>query len=200
MPVRFSAAQVWGRIAPRIVSGLNATAAEAMEIAQEKAPVRKVFKGGVGAASVQSKIEAVAEAQLRRDIGLGPGPVRTQRTAASSVHSTMRYRELATAGELRSGAPPLTSRGRNELRSGRANFTGPGGTTLGGRLRGEIHMVPAEGSGPRWVAKVVSPTRYAKYVEFGTRHSRAQPYMRPALAQVRESFRGRMRAAAQLGR
>jgi HK97 gp10 family phage protein len=46
----------------------------------------------------------------------------------------------------------------------------------------------------------VSPTPYAKYVEFGTRRSRAQPYLRPALAQVRESFRVRMAAAARLGR
>ena len=199
MPVNFSAERIWGRMAPRIVAGLNATAAEALEIAQQKAPVRKTFKGNVGAASLQSGIEAAAEAQLRRDIGIGPGPVRTQRTAGSAVHSIMSYRQL-TGGQLGSGAPQLTSRGRNELRSGRANFTGPGGTTLGGRLRGEIHMVPAEGGGPRWVAKVVSPTRYAKYVEFGTRHSRAQPYLRPALSQVRESFRERMRAAARIGR
>ena len=199
MALRFSADAVWRQISTRIAAGVNATASEAMEIAIEKAPVRKVFKGSVGRASIQSGVEAAAEAQLRRDIGLGPGPVRVQRTAASTVHSIMRYRELSS-GQLSSVAPALTSRGRNELRSGRANFTGPGGTTLGGRLRGEIHMVPAEGAGPRWVAKVVSPTRYAKYVEFGTRHSRKQPYMRPALSQVRESFRSRMRAAAGIGR
>lgn len=199
MPLRFSAEAIWGRIAPRIVAGVNATAEEAMGIAQQKAPVRKTFKGSVGRATVQSGVEAAAEQQLRRDLGLGPGPVRVQRTAAASVHSIMKYRELSS-GQLTAGGPALTSRGRYELKTGRANFSGPGGTILGGRLRGEIHMVPAEGSGPRWVAKVVSPTRYAKYVEFGTRHNRAQPYMRPALAQVRESFRGRMKAAVGSGR
>lgn len=200
MPLRFSAERVWKRIAPRIMAGVNATAEEAAVIARQKAPVRKVFKGGRGRATMQSGVEAKAEAQLRRDLGLGAGPVRVQRGNASPVHSIMKYRELASSGQLRSGAPELTSRGRYELRTGRANFTGPGGTTLGGRLRGEIRVVPAEGRGPRWVAKVVSPTRYAKYVEFGTRHSRAQPFLRPALSQVRESFRGRMRAAAGSGR
>lgn len=200
MPLRFSAEAVWNRIAPRIVSNLNATAEEAGEIARKRAPVRKVFKGSVGRATTQSGIEAQAEAQLRRDLGLGAGPVRVQRGSASPVHSIMKYRELASSGRLRPGAPELTSRGRYELRTGRANFTGPGGSTLGGRLRGEIHVVPAEGRGPRWVAKVVSPTRYAKYVEFGTRHSRAQPYLRPALSQVREGFRGRMKTAVGTGR
>lgn len=195
MPLTFSAEAVWKRIAPRIVAGVNATAEQAADIARTKAPVRKVFKGRVGRATMQSGAEAIAEAQLRRDTGLGPGPVRTQRGAASPVHSIMKYRELSTSGQLRAGAPETTSRGRYELRTGRANFTGPGGTTVGGRLRGEIHVVPAEGRGPRWTAKVVSPTKYAKYVEFGTRHSRAQPFMRPALSQVREGFRGRMRSA-----
>jgi HK97 gp10 family phage protein len=200
MALRVSAEAIYRQISTRIVANLNATAEEAMNIAREKAPVRKVFRGSAGVATVQSGIEAAADKQLRRDIGMGPGPVRVQRNAASAVHSIMKYRQLSSAGQLRPGAPTLTSRGRNELSSGRANFSGSGGTTLGGRLRGEIHMVPAEGAGPTWVARVVSPTAYAKYVEFGTRHARKQPYMRPALSQVRESFRARMRAAASIGR
>jgi len=122
--------------------------------------------------------------------------VRTQRTRAAKVHSIMSLRRLK-AGRLPSSAPKLTSRGRYELRTGRANFRSSRGTTLGGRLRGEIHVQPAEGGGTRWVTAVVSPTRYAKYVEFGTRHNRAQPYLRPALNEVRESFRDRMAAAVR---
>lgn len=199
MSITFSAARVWGQIAPRIVANLNASANEAAAIAKERAPVRKVFKGGVGRASLQNRAEVRAESHLRQQLRLAPGPVRTQRTPANRVHSNMALRQLARPGRLRI-ATPLTSRGRYELRTGRANFRGPGGATLGGRLRGEIHVQPAEGGGTRWVAKVVSPTPYAKYVEFGTRHNRAQPYLRPALNQVRESFRNRMRAAARPGR
>jgi HK97 gp10 family phage protein len=195
MPLRFNAEAIWSGITGRIVAGLNATAEEAASIARDKAPVRKTFRGSVGRATGQSSVEAAAESALRRTLGLGPGPVRVQRTAAAPVHSTMRFRQIIGPGRLAPGGPELTARGRNELRSGRANFTSPSGTTLGGRLRGEIHTVLAEGGGSRWIAKVVSPTAYAKYVEFGTRHARAQPYLRPALSQVRESFRTRMRAA-----
>lgn len=161
MPVTFSAATVYSRIARKIEVGINATANEAAQFARQKAPVRKV----------------------RRTAG---GRGRPPLLAAPTV---LRFNT------------PLTARGRFELKSGRAAFTSPTGSmTLGGRLRGEILAVPSESGGPTWVAKVVSPTPYAKYVEFGTRRSRAQPYLRPALSQVRESFRARMRSAARLGR
>jgi HK97 gp10 family phage protein len=197
MTVTFSGKVLYAQIQRRIVAGLNATAEQAESIAVEKAPVRKVFKGGAGRASPQSGVEVKAEAAMRRKMGLAAGPVRTQRTAASAVHSTMSLRQLARPGQLANAGPTLTARGRYELKAGRANFKSAGGATLGGRLRGEIHVVPAEGGGTRWTARVVSPTGYAKYVEFGTRHARAQPYLRPALAQVRESFRERMAAAVR---
>lgn len=196
----FSAARVWSQIAPKIEAGLNATAREAAGVARQRAPVRKVFVGSRGSTSMQTPAEAHAESALRRSVGVGPGPVRVQRTSATRIHSVMRLRDLAGPGRLVMNTP-LTARGRWELKTGRATFRRPGGrSTLGGRLRGEIHVDPAEGGGPTWVAKVVSPTPYAKYVEFGTRRSRAQPYLRPALSQVRESFRTRMKAAARLGR
>jgi HK97 gp10 family phage protein len=62
-------------------------------------------------------------------------------------------------------------------------------TTLGGRLRGEIHVEGPIQAGSIIAAKVVSPTYYAKYQEFGTRHNRATPYMRPAVAKLRISYR-----------
>lgn len=164
MPMNFSAQRAWSRISAQIVTGLNAVASEAAELARAKAPVRRVFRA----------------------------PRR------SPLHAFGPHRELVRSGRLKV-ALPLTSRGKFELRSGRADFINPDGSrTLGGTLRGEIHVEPAQGSGPVWIARVVSPTRYARYQELGTRHNRAHPYMRPALAQVRESFRSRMAAAAQL--
>ena len=166
----FSAQAVWNRIAPRIIGALNATANSAAELAREKAPVR----GRSGRARV------------------------FKAPASSSLHAFGLHRALKRSGKLRVNLP-LTSRGRYELKTGRADFSNSDGVlTLGGRLRGEIHVVPAEGGGPRWVARLVSPTPYAKYMEFGTRHNRAFPYMRPTLAQVRESFRRRMASAAQV--
>lgn len=200
MPMTFSAQRIWKQMAPRIREAVNITALEATELAKDRAPVRKVFRGSVGRAGLQTDTEAKAEAHLRKQVGLAAGPVRTQRSPGSKVHSVMAYRALSR-GKLIFAPAPLTTRGRYELRSGRSVFRSSGGkTTLGGRLKGEIHAIPAEGEGPRWVARVVSPTPYAKYVEFGTRHNRAQPYLRPTLEQVRESFRARCVAAVQIGR
>jgi HK97 gp10 family phage protein len=38
---------------------------------------------------------------------------------------------------------------------------------------------------------------YAKYVEFGTRRSRAQPFLRPALARAREELFSKVKAAIE---
>jgi HK97 gp10 family phage protein len=62
---------------------------------------------------------------------------------------------------------------------------GGGRYTLGGRLRGEIYSEPADIAAGIIKWWVISPTYYARYVEFGTRHNRAQPYMRPALTKAR---------------
>lgn len=58
--------------------------------------------------------------------------------------------------------------------------------TLGGRLRGEIYIEPGGYDGRRYFGDVVSPTEYAKYQEYGTSRHRAQPYMRPALYEMRQ--------------
>lgn len=106
----------------------------------------------------------------------------------------------------------LNSRGRYELRRAHLSPYRGGGafetreinpttgvmhrkTTLGGRLKGEIRKVAPDIEGQRIKASVESPTYYARFVEFGTRHAAAQPYMRPALAFVREDFRKNMRRA-----
>jgi len=67
--------------------------------------------------------------------------------------------------------------------------------TLGGTLKREIHMTPLKDTAEFISREVVSPTDYAKYVEFGTRHAASQPYLRPAVAHAREKFHGLMQAA-----
>lgn len=85
----------------------------------------------------------------------------------------------------------LSSRGRYEL--GRAR-----GETLGGALRRSVDLQRATPGGRKIKAKVVAGNKdvdYAKYVEFGTRRSRAQPFLRPALARAREEFIPNVKAA-----
>jgi HK97 gp10 family phage protein len=122
-------------------------------------------------------------------------PVRKVFAAArgASIHGFGARRVLAAPGRLRFNNP-LTTRGRYELRTGRANIQVGSRTYLGGRLRSEIYAEPASG-GPVFIATVLSPTPYAKYVEFGTRHNRAQPYLRPALADQRSAYRERLATA-----
>lgn len=93
----------------------------------------------------------------------------------------------------------LTSRGFSELVTGKAVFSGKGGATIGGRLKGELDiMYPLENLIMK--GRVVSPTSYARFVELGTRHAAAQPYLRPALAAVHQSYRANIvKALAKVG-
>ncbi len=224
MAVTFDPNRVYNAILPRIVAVVNETAALVTEDAKKRAPVRKVFKGSAGRANLQSIEEAAAEAADRVRLGLAPGRVRTQRSPAARVHGfgprrfldsptapvydvgVGRFRgssgRFITAAQFRQAQPLngrlrfntlLTSRGRYELRTGRANIRAGGRTAVGGRLRSEIAYTRA--AGERVItAYVESPTPYAKYVEFGTRHNRAQPYLRPAFAGQRAAFRQRLTA------
>lgn len=85
----------------------------------------------------------------------------------------------------------LSGRGRAELRRAQ-----PGGT-LGGALKKSLKLQRAS-DGRQITARIVVGNEeidYAKYVEFGTRRSRAQPFMRPAKAQAREEFLPNLKTA-----
>jgi HK97 gp10 family phage protein len=106
------------------------------------------------------------------------------------------------------GESLLTSRGRYEVRNaakrGSLVGTSHGGASrqrVGGRLRREIHADPhASWNGLRYSSAIVSPTPYAKYVEFGTHRTPAQPFMRPAANYVRANFSKNLRQGfKQLG-
>jgi HK97 gp10 family phage protein len=57
-----------------------------------------------------------------------------------------------------------------------------------GRLRSSvIHTMGTDEHGP--YADIGTNVEYAPYVEFGTSHSAAQPYLRPALHEAASSFR-----------
>lgn len=214
MAMTFSADRIFAQMAPRIQAAVTDTIRAIEAEAISRAPVRKVFRGGRGRATLQSSEEVAAEAAVRSSLGLAPGAVRTQRTPAARVHGFGPRRLLVkptfdprvrrfrgSSGRFTPPATnrllfntPLTSRGRFELRSGRANVFSNGQATLGGRLRNEITSEPATGE-VIFVGRVISPTPYAKYVEFGTRHARAQPYLRPAVASQRNAFRERLTRA-----
>lgn len=90
--------------------------------------------------------------------------------------------------ELRS---KLTSRGRYEVRSGRAVIAtpSPAGTQqnvqIGGALKESIGAGPVQETGTGVEAVVEAAIRYAKFVEFPTIRTQAQPFLLPALHQER---------------
>ena len=97
------------------------------------------------------------------------------KSAGDKGHIAFSGFETSTFGPKGGQTGGLTRRGRYELNSLRSMAGG----MLGGTLRDEISVVPAT-VGVRSMSQVVSPTPYAKFQEFGTRHNPAHPYMRPA--------------------
>ena len=151
--------------------------------AKEKAPVRKVFEGQSSKEriSVKTIAEVEGDRAIRQHLGLGPESTHIYPPTVVTQRGPqqLRWRALAGPGQLASGAAQarLSRQGRYELRSGRGVHNGQ----LGGRLRDEITFEAARISGRSVIARVVSPTPYAKFVEFGTRYMAARPYMRPAV-------------------
>lgn len=114
----------------------------------------------------------------------------------------------------------LTTRGRYELTTGRAISAGEGHQTagralteadlrvirgneaqseghLGGSLRRSVHLEDRSSGSVVKVSIVAGgeDAPYARFVEFGTRHAPAQPYLRPALKHVEGPFKTMMREA-----
>jgi HK97 gp10 family phage protein len=195
--------------------GANIVAARAKSLA----PVRRAFTDGGYAIRFKSMAE-IEGARGSRDNAFRAGspptvvqpedpasartitgkrpPVhwRERRTSAASHLLTLYDQEMSRrkAGFL---AQPtfLTRRGASEVRTKRAVFASWQHLKVGGRLRGEIHAIAPTLAGNRAEAWVISPTRYAKYQEFGTRHNAAHPFLRPAAAESRAEVVSRIAAA-----
>lgn len=199
-----------GRILEAAAEGLTESAALVADRAKQHAPIRKVFGGGQRKLRFLTMEEFHATRAIRGRLGLQqfntPGPPRALRIAPqhfygqiSASQARRQYATVVTQGDsanmnadgLRTLRRPytapghlwfthaeskLTRHGKYELKSMRAAYKG----RLGGRLRGEIHPTGAQIEGKKVTAMVVSPTSYAKYQEFGTRHHPAHPFMRPA--------------------
>ena len=163
--------------------------------AKEKAPVRRVFRGQDE--SVRYRLKSISEIEgdrdIRRQIGLGPEGTHL----FPPLKVTKRAPQLLHQRALPVDVSKLSRRGRYELRSGRSIDQ----NQLGGRLRREIHATRVKIEERLIRAQIISPTPYAKYMEFGTRHNAAHPYLRPAghesKAEIRRDVAVSVAAAAQ---
>jgi hypothetical protein len=89
-------------------------------------------------------------------------------------------------------APLLTSRGRNEIRSGAAIYRKPTAAgaqvQVGGKLKASIGAKDVVETPTGVKVEIVAAIRYAKFVEFPTIHNAAQPFLRPALHAKRDTL------------
>ena len=89
-------------------------------------------------------------------------------------------------------AQKLTARGRYEVRTGRSvhRELSSSGTAarvqIGGALKASIGAGPVHETATGMEVEVEAAIRYAKYVEFPTIRTAAQPFLLPALAQERQ--------------
>lgn len=191
------------------VAALNRGAAIVEERAKAHAPVRKIFEGGSRTVRFKTMADVKADREIRRRVGLGREYVAAPRTRLRSRRG-MGKAKTSTIDTANANVPVfrirgteglatpvatmrLSRRGRYEVASRRADHNG----FVGGRLRDEITAVGASGEGSHFEARVISPTPYAKYQEFGTQHNAAHPYLRPALRESRSEVVTIMRQAVR---
>jgi hypothetical protein len=131
------------------------------------------------------------------------------------IESGGRFTSVSGASRLRQGgyepgpaaSAAMTSRGRSEARSGSSIHMaeGPGGTRVqvGGSLKASIEADPVVQTADGQSVTIAARIRYAKFVEFPTIRTAAQPFLLPALqgqrqrlpelfaANLRKAFGGR---------
>lgn len=141
-------------------------------------------KGRRAVSRIQDKIDAANEdnkARGKRKLRA----VQVQNILEKQVGSTRKrvFPALGSDSPLASVRPNI-KRGQSTA-FGALSISKTGAMSLGGRLRSEIYRTEVKKTGSKIYGDVVSPTFYARYQEYGTSRHRAQPYMRPALYEMR---------------
>jgi HK97 gp10 family phage protein len=130
-----------------------------------------------------------------------PPQWRQRRTKAALQHLADYDAEMASRKAGNAPKPTvLDRRGAYEVRSMRAKSLRWGHGYVGGRLRDSIVAMRANPTGYRadaWVTAGKDQVDYAKYMEFGTSHAAAHPFLRPALAESRDAIVSQIAAAVK---
>lgn len=142
------------------------------------ASVSSPSRGSLNALNRSNRLRTLGIERLGRFVPSQPGVIRL-------------------AGRQRGGFEPgselgqhLTSRGKYEIRSGRAvhREVTTGGNVrvrIGGALKASIENTGVVETQSGLTVIIVAAIRYAKFVEFPTIRNAAQPFMRPALHAMR---------------
>ena len=174
--------------------------------AKQHAPVRSIFAGtpqGEDSGYLRElsigEVMAARKANIRAGLPGNSGPPLTTEHApafwkARRISNVQKMLAMGFVDKRDTSDEPnpywLSRRGASEVRSMRALHSTKGRLTIGGRLRDEIYSTRPSLAGNRSEAWVISPTEYAKYQEFGTRHNRPHSYLRRAAEESREEVIG----------
>lgn len=168
MSMNFDAAAIFGRISARVEAVVAETSQIVATSAAEKAPQRKDVAGqqiGPEGRSIAGRFE---------------------RALATSVYGAIRGTSSYRIGtnpnvENQSRMRWEVSNPRAIVRIGRVRY-------MGGALKHSIKASPVSGEGGVFTSTVSAGVSYARYVEFGTRHNRAQPFLQPAIEEQRSAW------------
>lgn len=192
------------------IAALEQMGTAIVQKARAKAPVRKIYEEATGRKRGDRASEETVAAAIRF-IKNNKRLTATQRTSA--LYLLERHPENARLLSRRKGSVnqnrlrrlksvqkrQLSAQGRYELKTRRAFVTLEGGTPekgakastllVGGRLKNSILKSMADREGNRMVLNVSATAPYALFVEFPTRHNRAQPFLLPALKESQQLFK-----------
>jgi HK97 gp10 family phage protein len=132
--------------------------------------------------------------------GSRPAPQWRERRVDAARQYLSEYDQEMHSRSLANDPQPtvLDRRGAYEVRTMRAKSLRWGHSYVGGSLRGSIRTMKPSTSGSQaeaWVIAGGGEVTYAKYMEFGTRHAAAHPFLRPALAENKAEVISRIAAA-----
>lgn len=205
-------------VAARVVADARARA-PVRKVFREKSGYRRKFRSLTNTERNLAIRRATAysgynDFQRRRSVAYLRSYARAEVPRRGSANSLSRSRTLRNLGTERGGAftartdarrtgrgftspslnPLLTSRGRYEVRSGRAIHrevlaSGNVRVQIGGRLKASIESEGVISTGQGSTVKVTAAAPYAKFVEFPTTHNAAQPFLLPALHDNRTRLR-----------
>ena len=180
------------------------------EATKGRSSIQRVFRGH---ANSEIPVARVGDVTIAGDLRLVQGGRLKPVPYLKSTHGVVKvkppprsgYEQFSVAEQRIYGGKNhsalLTSKGAYEVKSGRANYTRSGETRVGGRLKASLRSEKptlSYRSGVHWGYVIAGGGNYpdgtsvtfvARMQEYGSRHNRPHPFLRPALYEARGVLR-----------
>jgi HK97 gp10 family phage protein len=191
MTVTFNRAAAYRIIEEQVQEGIEITTARIQGMARSLAPVRKTTRTGGGRQRTASSVGFFREDKRINNISalseIGSSMGITPKRVAQLINrgDTVKVREIMAAKGLEvrlTGKAKSTYQVGQELKrlAGVRVDVNSGRAVVGGTLRKSIKAHKVYKHGHKLGARVIASAPYARYVEFPTSRTKAQPFMMPA--------------------